>query len=98
MQFLSDLHAHNLPIANPITSLDNKFVTEFKNKPLALVSFEDGKQILTPTLDECFKTGVTLAKIHLFSSNYQPFIKNPKDYNWITETVKKVSIVVDCQR
>ena len=32
-----------------------------------------------------------MAKIHLFSSNYQPFIKNPKDYNWITETVKKVS-------
>ena len=91
MQLLSDLHANNLPIANPITSLNNKFVTEFKNKPLALVSFEDGEKILTPTLDECFKTGVTLAKIHLFSSNYEPFIKNPKDYNWITETVKKVS-------
>ena len=47
MQLLSDLHAHNLPIPNPITTVDNKFVTEFKNKPLALVSFEEGEKILT---------------------------------------------------
>ena len=91
IQLLSDLHSHNLPIANPITSVENKFVTEFKKKPLALVSFEQGEKILTPTLDECFKTGVTLAKIHLFTSYYEPFIKNPKGYDWITETVKKVS-------
>jgi len=78
------LASKNFPCPLPITNNNNTYLTPFKDKPAALVSFLLGAAKENITEIECYSVGSVLAKFHTSAIDFTGKRKNNRNINWIS--------------
>jgi homoserine kinase type II len=84
------LYAKKLPCAMPIPNKNHELVQSLKNKPTAIVTRLSGGDITHPNAHQCYAVGEFLAKMHLYTQDYVPHIKNPMDSAWRSHHAHKL--------
>ncbi len=76
------LAGKGVPCPRPVTDRGGSFLGELNGKPAALVSFLPGRDVASPTPDQCAQAGAMLASIHLAGSSYAGRMDNPRGPRW----------------
>lgn len=87
MHHLSD---HGVPSANPVADKRGQYLSEFKDKPIALVERLNGGSIIKPTVDHCQQLGVAMGKMHSAGLSYDAHQINPRGPAWCQQTAHLV--------
>lgn len=87
MHHLSD---HKVPSANPVADRQGLYLSEFKQKPIALVERLDGGSIIKTTVNHCQQLGEAMGKMHAAGLSFGEHQKNPRGPAWCQHTAQLV--------
>lgn len=79
-----------IPAPKPIADNAGRFAGELNGKPAALVVFLPGKDIASPSEDQCAQAGEMLARIHIAGGSYGPAMVNPRGPKWWTTVMPEI--------
>jgi homoserine kinase type II len=78
------LASKNFACPLPVTNNNHTYLTPFKAKPAALVSFLLGAAKENTTEIDCYSVGSALAKFHISAIDFTGKKKNNRNINWIS--------------
>ena len=69
---MKNLFDNKFPCPEPIININGNYISEVASKKAAVISFLDGKakKNLNPT--DCYEVGISTAKLHLITKNFDP--------------------------
>ena len=79
---MAHLARHGIPAPAPIADLSDRYLSELKGKPAALVVRLPGRSIEKPGKAECAELGALLARMHLAARSYGVYLENPRGPRW----------------
>ena len=79
---MAHLARHGIPAPAPIADLSDRYLSELKGKPAALVTRLPGRSIEQPGKAECAELGALLARMHLAARSYGVYLENPRGARW----------------
>ena len=86
LPFYLNLMAHlaraGVPCPAPLASRAGGLLGELNGKPASLVTRLTGKDLSTPTVEDCAKVGAVLAQIHVAGQRYTAHMDNPRGAAW----------------
>lgn len=91
VQLMAHLATHHVPCPMPIQDRAGESLYLIKHKPALLVSCLEGKDIETPSIDQCAQVGRALAQLHLAGHGFPLESKNQRDAYWRKKTADCVA-------
>ena len=86
LPFYLNLMAHlaraGVPCPAPLANRTGGLLGELNGKPASLVTRLTGKDLSTPTVEDCAKVGAVLAQIHVAGQRYTAHMDNPRGAAW----------------
>ena len=79
---MAHLARHGIPAPAPIADLSDRYLSELKGKPAALVVRLPGRSLENPGKAECAELGALLARMHLAARSYGVYLENPRGPRW----------------
>jgi homoserine kinase type II len=79
---MAHLARHGIPAPAPIADLSDRYLSELKGKPAALVTRLPGRSLESPGEAECVELGALLARMHLAARSYGAYLDNPRGSKW----------------
>lgn len=92
LNLMHHLAHHNVPSANPVADKNGRYLSHFKDKPIALVERLTGSSIIETTVDHCRQLGEAMGKMHAAGLTYQAKQANPRGPTWCQKTA---ALVID---
>lgn len=92
MQFMSEA---GLACARPIVDRNGIARQCLLNKPAVLVEFLTGRDVLNPSLEQCYIAGREVARFHLFGKTFGLKRKMVRSMQWRISTAEKVIPYLD---
>lgn len=90
LNLMHHLAAHQVPSANPVADKQGLYLSQFKNKPIALVERLNGSSIISTTVDHCAQLGTAMGKMHAAGLSFNSRQINPRGPGWCQQTAHKV--------
>jgi homoserine kinase type II len=90
LNLMAHLAAQGIACPKPLANLHHEYLGQLNNKPAAMVSCLNGKDLKHPTSDHCAQVGDFLAKMHLAGQSYPAHMENPRGPHWFVMTAQKV--------
>ncbi len=90
LNLMHHLADHQVPSANPVADLQGNYLSQFKNKPIALVERLDGGSTVETTVDHCTQLGMAMGKLHAAGLRFEARQPNPRGPLWCQQTAHKV--------
>ena len=90
LELMAYLAEHNIPTAHPLSDLTGNYLRKLNGKPAALVQKLAGKDVKTPTLNQCQALGDFLGNFHFVSPNFHLQRNNERGPHWWNTTAELV--------
>lgn len=90
LKLLSHLVRHNLPCPNPQNNRKAQSLAQLNGKPAAVFNCLSGLALISPTVLQCYKIGLQLARLHQCTQDYIFPIKNSKDLSGCSTVLDKI--------
>jgi homoserine kinase type II len=88
--FIQNLYEAEFPVPNVLTHARGNYLSDVSGKKAMLQTFLDGKSSDTPTYNQCFSAGESLASMHLFGTNLKIDISNTLDASVLLDMAKQI--------
>ena len=92
---MAHLARHGIPCPAPIADLDDRFLSELRGKPAALVTRLPGRSLDAPGVEHCEALGALLGRMHLASRSYAAFLENPRGPKWWRLAARELAPFLD---
>ena len=86
LNLMHHLAAHQVPSADPVADKNGRYLSHFKNKPIALVERLNGGSITETTMDHCAQLGDAMGKMHAAGLSFEEKQPNPRGPAWCQQT------------
>lgn len=90
LNLMHHLAYHKVPSANPVADKQGLYLSQFKNKPIALVERLNGGSIINTTVNHCQQLGAAMGKMHTAGLSFDSRQINPRGPAWCQQTALKV--------
>ena len=90
LKLMHHLADHGVPSANPVADSQGRYLSHFKDKPIALVERLKGGSIIDTRIEHCQQLGAAMGKMHTAGLSYDGRQKNPRGPAWCQHTAHKV--------
>jgi homoserine kinase type II len=90
LNLMHHLADHKVPSANPVADKQGLYLSQFKNKPIALVERLNGGGIINTTVNHCQQLGEAMGKMHAAGLSFDSRQANPRGPAWCQQTALKV--------
>jgi len=90
LNLMHHLADHDVPSANPVADEQGRYLSHFKDKPIALVERLNGGSTVATTIDHCEQLGTAMGKMHTAGLSYTARQENPRGPVWCQHTAHKV--------
>jgi len=90
LNLMHHLADHQVPSANPVADTQGKYLSLFKNKPIALVERLKGGSIIETTVNHCEQLGAAMGKMHAAGLSFKTEQINPRGPSWCKQTSQLV--------
>lgn len=89
------LSMHGVACPIPLAQRNGNLDAYLMGKPACIVSRLDGHDTSYPTIEQCFYTGVMLAKMHVAGTSFGEHMNNPRHAAWWKESADKLLSFLD---
>jgi homoserine kinase type II len=79
--FVRHLAAAGVPVPAPLTPSDDAGLC-WEDKPCLITPFVEGDWIANPSVADCHRMGVVVAKLHAAAAGFGPSVTNPRGADW----------------
>ena len=76
MKLMDNLNSSKINCPRPLKTKNNKYLIKLKNKTACIVSFLEGKDKKMLNINDCYKVGKTIARMHLVTNTMKLNRKN----------------------
>ncbi len=90
LNLMHHLADHKVPSANPVADKQGRYLSHFKDKPIALVERLNGGSIIKPSVNHCQQLGMAMGKMHSAGLSFASRQINPRGPAWCQQTAHKV--------
>jgi len=90
LNLMHHLADHQVPSANPVADKQGNYLSQFKNKPIALVERLNGGSIIETSVEHCQQLGIAMGKMHTAGLSFEARQNNPRGPAWCQQTALKV--------
>lgn len=90
LNLMHHLADHQVPSANPVADKQGNYLSQFKNKPIALVERLNGGSIIKTSVEHCEQLGIAMGKMHTAGLSFEARQNNPRGPAWCQQTALKV--------
>ena len=90
LNLMHHLADHQVPSANPVADKQGNYLSQFKNKPIALVERLNGGSIIETSVAHCEQLGIAMGKMHTAGLSFEARQNNPRGPAWCQQTALKV--------
>ncbi len=90
LNLMHHLADHQVPSANPVADKQGNYLSQFKNKPIALVERLNGGSIVETSLSHCQQLGTAMGKMHAAGLSFEMQQSNLRGPAWCQQTALKV--------
>ena len=90
LNLMHHLADHNVPSANPVADKQGRYLSHFKDKPIALVERLNGGSIIETSVNHCQQLGMAMGKMHSAGLSFDTRQVNPRGPAWCQQTAHKV--------
>lgn len=97
LNLMHHLADHKVPSANPVADKQGNYLSQFKNKPIALVERLNGGSIVKTTVNHCEQLGAAMGKMHSAGLSFNATQKNPRGPAWCQQTAKEIMFKLSAQ-
>lgn len=82
LNLMAHLAERGVPSAHPVASRSGSYLGALNGKPAALVAFLEGRDLESPSPQQCAAVGAVLARLHLAGQSYPAKMDNPRGPKW----------------
>jgi len=82
LNLMAYLAEHDVPSAHPVANRAGNYLGTLNGKPAALVAFLEGRDLESPTPQQCAAVGAVLARLHIAGQSYPAKMDNPRGPKW----------------
>ena len=90
LNLMHHLADHQVPSANPVADKQGNYLSQFKNKPIALVERLNGGSIIKTSVNHCQQLGSAMGKMHAAGLSFETRQTNPRGSAWCQQTALEV--------
>jgi len=90
LNLMHHLTDHDVPSANPVADKQGRYLSHFKDKPIALVERLSGSSIINTRVNHCQQLGTAMGKMHTAGLSFEARQKNPRGPAWCQQTALKL--------
>jgi len=90
LNLMHHLADHQVPSANPVADKQGNYLSQFKNKPIALVERLNGGSIIKTSINHCQQLGMAMGKMHSAGLSFAGRQINPRGPAWCRQTAHQV--------
>jgi len=90
MKLMDKLNSYNINCPKPLKNKNGKYLTLIKKKTACIVTFVDGQDKKTLNIQNCYKIGKNIAKLHRTSKKIKLFRKNSMSINSLDPLLKSI--------
>ena len=90
LNLMHHLADHKVPSANPVADKQGRYLSHFKDKPIALVERLNGGSIIKTSVNHCQQLGMAMGKMHSAGLSFASRQINPRGPAWCQQTAHKV--------
>lgn len=90
LQLMKHLAEQGIPAPKPVADKNGKILHRLKGKPAAVVNKLRGASELTPSLADCTRVGVMLARMHLAGRDFNLHQPNLRGLPWWNATLPSI--------
>ncbi len=90
LNLMHHLADHKVPSANPVADKQGNYLSQFKNKPIALVERLNGGSIIKTSVNHCQQLGSAMGKMHAAGLSFKTRQNNPRGPAWCQQTALEV--------
>lgn len=82
LNLMAHLAERGVPSAHPVANRSGGYLGALNGKPAALVAFLEGRDLESPSPQQCAAVGAVLARLHLAGQSYPAKMDNPRGPKW----------------
>ncbi|MGA0023795.1 MAG: homoserine kinase [Burkholderiales bacterium] len=82
LNLMAHLAERGVPSAHPVANRSGAYLGALNGKPAALVAFLEGRDLESPSPQQCAAVGAVLARLHLAGQSYPAKMDNPRGPKW----------------
>jgi homoserine kinase type II len=90
LNLMHHLADHKVPSANPVADNEGNYLSQFNDKPIALVERLNGGSIIITTVNHCQQLGMAMGKMHAAGFSFAGRQVNPRGPAWCQQTAQEV--------
>ena len=90
MKLMDKLNSYNISCPKPLKNKNGKYLTLIKKKTACIVTFVNGQDKKTLNIQNCYKIGKNIAKLHRTSKKIKLFRKNSMSINSLGPLLKSI--------
>jgi len=90
LNLMHHLADHKVPSANPVADKQRRYLSHFKDKPIALVERLNGGSIIKTSVNHCQQLGMAMGKMHSAGLSFTSRQINPRGPAWCQQTAHQV--------
>ena len=90
MKLMDKLNSYNISCPKPLKNQNGKYLTLIKKKTACIVTFVNGQDKKTLNIQNCYKIGKNIAKLHRTSKKIKLFRKNSMSINSLGPLLKSI--------
>ncbi len=90
MKLMDKLNSYNISCPKPLKNKNGKYLTLIKKKTACIVTFVNGQDKKTLNIQNCYKIGKNIAKLHRTSKKIKLFRKNSMSINSLDPLLKSI--------
>ncbi len=90
LNLMHHLADHKVPSANPVADEQGRYLSHFKDKPIALVERLNGGSIIKTSVNHCQQLGTAMGKMHTAGLSFEARQENPRGPAWCQQTALKL--------
>lgn len=90
LNLMHHLADHKVPSANPVADNQGSYLSQFKDKPIALVERLNGGSITNTSVNHCQQLGMAMGKMHTVGLSFASRQVNPRGPAWCQQTALEV--------
>ena len=90
MKLMDKLNGYNISCPKPLKNKNGKYLTLIKKKTACIVTFVNGQDKKTLNIQNCYKIGKNIAKLHRTSKKIKLFRKNSMSISNLSPLLKSI--------
>jgi len=90
MKLMDKLNSYNISCPKPLKDKNGKYLILIKKKAACIVTFVNGQDKKNLNIQDCYKIGKNIAKLHIVSSKIKLFRKNSMSINNLSSLLNKI--------